>query len=146
MLLPLFSCTTAVTFWPHVASGAPITATSTRLNMTKKIRQAAGKIQLLLYFCLSLQQKDTKLIFDELPSAHNCWILTVIKWLRCWFRALCVLQWWHYFIPLTRDVWMSQKVTLHIECADLVATTLDDVDTGATHDPIYAVFIHSGVS
>ena len=35
ILCPFFSCTTAVTFWPHVASGAPMTATSAKLRARK---------------------------------------------------------------------------------------------------------------
>lgn len=37
-------------------------------------------------------------------------------------------------------------MTLHLECTDLVATTLDDVNTGATQNPINAIFIDRSVS
>lgn len=37
-------------------------------------------------------------------------------------------------------------MTLHVECTDLVATALDDVNTGATQDPKNPVFVGCCVS
>lgn len=47
---------------------------------------------------------------------------------------------------LTNDVWMSQQVSLHFEGADLIATTLDDVDAAAAQDPVDAIFVDCCVS
>lgn len=41
---------------------------------------------------------------------------------------------------------MTQEVALHLKCADLIASTLDDINTGATPDPVNAVFVDRCVS
>lgn len=50
------------------------------------------------------------------------------------------------YSTLTCDVWMGQQLTLHLKCTDLVATALDDINTAATHDPIYTIFVDHRVS
>lgn len=55
----------------------------------------------------------------------------------------CILN---LYSTLTYDVWMSQQVTLHLECTDLVAATFDNVNAAAAHDPIHTVFIDCCVS
>lgn len=42
---------------------------------------------------------------------------------------------------LTDDIWVSQQVTLHLECTNFIATTFDDVNTAAAHDPIHTLFV-----
>lgn len=41
---------------------------------------------------------------------------------------------------------MSQQVALHLERADLIATTFDNVDAAAAHDPVHIVFVDGSVS
>lgn len=42
---------------------------------------------------------------------------------------------------LTDDIWVSQQVTLHLECTNFIATAFDDVNTAAAHDPIHTLFV-----
>lgn len=48
--------------------------------------------------------------------------------------------------PLTSDAGMGQQEPLHLQGADLIAATLDDVHRGAAADPVAAILEHCRVT